>query len=147
MKRTNRILTFILVAAIVLTLAVPAAATWAKVKRTLEYEDIKITLDGEELIPRDVTGKYVEPFTIDGTTYLPVRAVSSALGLSEDWDGATSTVILERPEAGKQVYITRTGKKYHFDPKCNGGTYWPVSMETANGFGLEPCDKCVLKGN
>ncbi|MBQ9997667.1 MAG: hypothetical protein IJP19_01465, partial [Clostridia bacterium] len=30
----------------------------------------------------------------NGTTYLPVRAVASALGMDVDWDGNTSTVIL-----------------------------------------------------
>ena len=34
----------------------------------------------------------VEPFIIDGTTYLPVRALSNALGFDVGWDNATSTV-------------------------------------------------------
>jgi hypothetical protein len=31
---------------------------------------------------------------VDGTTYLPVRAVASALGLAVEWDGETNTVRL-----------------------------------------------------
>ena len=46
---------------------------------TLFYNDIKITLDGEALIPRTADGNPVEPFAIDGTTYLPVRGIASAL--------------------------------------------------------------------
>ena len=76
-----------------------------------------------------------------------MRAVADALGLSVGWDGDTHTVILseqsEQPEE-KQVYITRTGSKYHYDKSCNGGIYWPVSLETAKGFDLAPCEKCVL---
>lgn len=64
---------------------------------TLFYRDIKITLDGKELIPKDVDGNYVEPFIIDGTTYLPVRGISNALGLNVDWDGVSGTVILTTP--------------------------------------------------
>lgn len=65
------------------------------VSKNLLYKDIKITLDGNELIPLDANGTYVEPFAIDGTTYLPVRAISNALGLTVGWDQKTSTVILE----------------------------------------------------
>lgn len=36
----------------------------------------------------------MEPFILDGTTYLPVRAVAGALGLGVGWDDATSTVTL-----------------------------------------------------
>ena len=62
----------------------------------LTYRDIRITLDGVELIPKDAEGNVVEPFILDenGTTYLPVRGVGSALGLEVGWDGATNTVTL-----------------------------------------------------
>ncbi|MBQ3115193.1 MAG: copper amine oxidase N-terminal domain-containing protein [Clostridia bacterium] len=60
----------------------------------LLYNNIKITLNGQELLPKDANGNYVEPFTINGTTYLPVRAVASALGMDVNWDGNTNTVIL-----------------------------------------------------
>lgn len=124
-------------------LAGTAAATTGTITKELAYRDIKIRLNGETLTPRDGDGAAAEPFIIDGTTYLPLRAVASALGLDVDWDGATSTVILESPDAEKDVYITRTGSKYHYNSTCNGGTYWPVPYDTAAGMGLEPCDKCV----
>lgn len=80
---------------------------------------------------------------LDGTNYLPIRAVSEVLGLNADWDGRTATVILATPEEKKPTYITRTGKKYHYDPNCNGGTYWEAPFSTAIGMGLEPCEKCI----
>lgn len=61
----------------------------------LVYNNIKITLNGKEIAPKDVSGNVVEPFIIDGTTYLPVRAISNALGIDVDWDGSTNTVVLE----------------------------------------------------
>ncbi len=41
------------------------------------------------------------------------------------------------------VYITRTGKRYHYDNSCNGGTYYPSTLEEAKSRGLTPCNKCV----
>ena len=48
-----------------------AAAISQNVQKTLLYNNLKITLDGVEVIPKDANGVYVEPFAIDGTTYLP----------------------------------------------------------------------------
>lgn len=120
-----------------------ASATKGKTMKELEYRDISVTLDGEKLDLRDVKGNSVEPFMFDGTNYLPVRALSEALGLNVAWDGSTATVVLTTPEEKQPTYITRTGKKYHYDQNCNGGTYWEVPFSTAIGMGLEPCEKCV----
>lgn len=110
---------------------------------TLDYMDIKITLDGRPITPTDANGNVVEPFAITGTTYLPVRAISTALGLDVKWDPNTKTVQLSTPAEARTIYITRTGSKYHFDGSCNGGTYWPVPLSTAIGMGLTPCEKCA----
>ena len=78
-------------------------------KRTAElwYNNIKIVINGKEITPTDANGKVVEPFTIDGTTYLPVRGIASALGMNVGWDGATNTVTLDNPgvfRGGVKVY-------------------------------------------
>ena len=140
----KKLITLTLMALVVIALVVSTSASTGKVTKELSYNDIKITLDEKELIPCDVNGNYIEPFIIDGTTYLPVRGISSALHLDVSWDGDTKTVVLTTPENQRTIYITRTGKHYHYDPQCNGGTYWAVPYETAIGFGLTPCDKCVL---
>jgi len=133
----------VIVCLVVTVLVVPAIAAGRYQDATLFFNDIKISLDGEAVVPKTASGEPVEPFAIDGTTYLPVRGIASALGLNVAWDGATNTAVLTTPEEEPDVYMTRTGKKYHHDSTCNGGTYWPVSLETALGFGLEACDKCV----
>ena len=94
MNKTNRILTVVLILAIVCTLAGPAVASNLTRNATLTYRNIHITLDGAEVLPTDVNGNDVEPFIIDGTTYLPVRGIATALGLNVDWDADTNTVQL-----------------------------------------------------
>jgi Copper amine oxidase N-terminal domain. len=122
---------------------VPAIAYNGTQEAILHFRDIKITLNSTAIIPKDTDGNVVEPFIIEGTTYLPVRAVSSALGLDVKWDESTSTVILTAPQDSLSVYITRTGSKYHYNSTCNGGTYWSAPFSTAIGMGLNPCEKCV----
>lgn len=94
----KRILVFVIAAAFLIALAISASASTGTVQKSLSYNDIKITLDGKEIIPKDANGNYVEPFIIDGTTYLPVRGISSALGLGVGWDQSTHTVQLTSQE-------------------------------------------------
>ena len=60
----------------------------------VSYNNIKIVVDGTEIIPTDAGGNKVEPFISNGTTYLPVRAVANALGKDVYWDGPNYTVYL-----------------------------------------------------
>lgn len=43
----------------------------------------------------------------------------------------------------RTIYITRTGKKYHYNNHCNGGTYYESTLDEALALGLGPCKKCV----
>lgn len=43
----------------------------------------------------------------------------------------------------RKVYRTKTGKRYHYDPHCNGGDYYEVTLSDAQNAGLTPCQKCV----
>jgi len=58
------------------------------------FNNIKIVVDGKMIIPKDGNGNAVEPFSVNGTTYLPVRAVAEALGKEVYWDGPNSTLYL-----------------------------------------------------
>ena len=91
------VLTIIIV--MISALALSVSASTGTVQRTLSYNDIKITLDGQEITPLDANGNSVEPFIIDGTTYLPVRGIASALGLDVSWDQTTKTVQLNTGSA------------------------------------------------
>ena len=92
------------------TLVLTGGLTLAKTgveKADLNYRDIKLKVNGVEVTPKDATGKVVEPFIIDGTTYLPVRAISEALGLKVQWDEAKSTVkLLDIPKVEAKEYVS-----------------------------------------
>lgn len=147
-----------------------ASATRGVFQKEIEYQDIKISLDGMVLDLRDAQGNVVEPFKFGGTNYVPARALAEALGLTVAWDGANSTVVLAHPqpevtppaetglpettpeelsevesESAQTVYVTKSGQRYHYNSTCNGGTYFESSLEKALARGLTACDKCVLK--
>ena len=69
---------------------------------TLYFRDIKLMVNGELVEVTDSTGAKIEPFIINGTTYLPVGNVAKMVGYDVKWDGETSTVILELPEAKRR---------------------------------------------
>lgn len=103
-------LTRILVAALVLCLlATSVFAAAGAVQKTLTYRNIHITLDGETLTPTDAGGKATEPFIMDDSVYLPVRAISEALGCEVSWDDAASTVRLLSPERAGTGETLRAG--------------------------------------
>ena len=78
--------------------------------RTIQVEDgIKITLNGSALTPRDADGKTVPVFLYEGTTYVPARAISEALGLNVSFDSATRTVVLTGKTSGTTSTSTSTG--------------------------------------
>ena len=75
---------------LIAALCVTATAT---AKRSITVEDgIGITLNGAKFTPRDADGKQVSVFLYNGTTYVPVRAISEAMGLDVSFNSSTRTV-------------------------------------------------------
>lgn len=60
------------------------------VSKTLEawYGTVRIIVDGE-----NVTNK-IEPFVVDGTTYIPLRVVAETFNKNVDWNPSTSTATI-----------------------------------------------------
>ena len=54
-----------------------------------------------------------------------------------------TTKATENETQSKSVYITPTGKRYHFDPDCGGKNSYAATMDIALGKGLTPCKKCA----
>lgn len=94
---------------LVVALCVTATATS---KRSIQVEDgIGITLNGATFIPRSANGKQVSVFLYNGTTYVPVRAISEAMGMDVSFNSATRTVVLTTADrtASQQGSTTASG--------------------------------------
>lgn len=98
----------VLALAVMLTLAVALSAFAA---------DVTILLNGSVLDTRDANGNQVAPFIEDGTTYVPVRAIATALSVNIDWDSDTRTVLIGEkgqaaPVLGDNVNIYINGTQF-----------------------------------
>lgn len=141
----KKIISFILALTLMLSLGTAAFAAETTTKQAeLYYREVKILVDGKELVPQDVNGESTEPFIIDGTTYLPIRAVASALGLKVEWKAETSSIHLTAggeanygsgESVGTKRIVSATlgyrGVKLYLDGKL-------LSLKDANGKTVEP---------
>ncbi len=131
---------------LVMSFVASAYAAYQK-QATLNYNDIKITLDGKAVTPKDATGKAVEPFTIDGTTYLPVRAVADAVGLNVEWDQAAQTVKLssqgskpettpppeiDKPVTTNKLLVDKNGVKITYTGISSAGNEIQLLIENSS---------------
>ena len=80
--------------AVILILGITAFATSTTTLYDVITDGIRIVLDGKEFTCTDANGAVVQPMIYNGTTYIPVRAVSSAFGKAVYWDGEENTVYL-----------------------------------------------------
>lgn len=106
-RKTCRFIAMTLALAAAFVFATPAGA--ALYKKTIEvFTGIDIYVDGIEVIPTDANGSQVEVFAYNGTTYVPLRAVSQALGKPVEWDGVN-----------QRVYIGKVpGQDLHLNDVC-----------------------------
>ncbi len=81
---------------------------------------------------------------INDRTMVPARFVSEAMGCKVTWYQEEKTAAVADKLKDQPIYVTKTGKRYHFSGTCNGGTYYEATLAEAMGRGLTPCDKCVL---
>jgi len=77
----------------VLSIGVAATGALETISAYLTY-NVTVKLDGQTQTMYDANGMRVYPINYQGTTYLPIRAVSNMLGIDVDWDGQTRTVLL-----------------------------------------------------
>ncbi len=97
---------------LLMTMIITVAAKTGTVTQELTYTDIKITLDGKPLNLTDEHGNSIEPFAVNGITYLPVRVIGDALNLNVAWDGKTSTVVLTSKDNQNQTTPTTPSTNY-----------------------------------
>ncbi len=114
MKKVRNLAVVVLLCALVVCITVIAAGESIKKNVDIFYKNIKICVDGTYIEPKDADGNAVEPFIMDGTTYLPVRAVANAFGKDVEWDGETSTVYLGKKNTEAEADgLEELFRKYH----------------------------------
>lgn len=108
MKRTKKASYFlfgVITTLLLVNMVVPALAIGLE-KLISVSTGVNIYADGVKLDPKDANGNPVDVFIYNGTTYLPVRAVSDALGVPVQWDGNTRSVYLGTQPGTKQYLLT-----------------------------------------
>jgi len=123
-----------LIMAILCATVIPALAAQSSKQLDAYYNDIKIVIDRNQITPKDVNGQIVEPFIVDGTTYLPVRALCEAIGYGVQWDGGTNTVTVytkSEPVTGDEVGQA-FAKVYLSDGTLQDYTINSVTAEAVN---------------
>lgn len=115
---------------------------------------VKLMLDGKSFVPTDVNGNEVAVFEYNGTTYVPVRAISQAYGKEVAWDGTTRTVIIgsnassgnynrQNPAPiGKSQTITLTGHTTDY-----AGYQYTVTMTVKDAVRGEEAWKKIKEAN
>ena len=116
----------LLIGAFVLSGIVAVATDGLRTLENVKVGGIRIVIDNKEFTCTDANGAVVEPMIYNGTTYIPVRAVSTAFGKAVYWDGEESTVYLgnmngklEKPTAKFKDLTNIAGDTDALDTKKN----------------------------
>jgi len=114
-------------------LALPISA--AMLSMTIEvFPGISIFIDGVELNPTDVNGKKLDVFVYEGTTYVPLRAVSQSLGKDVSYEANSKSVYIGKNTGGTKYLMDVCPpyeKNYYFGKEKS----WVMAGHSyANGF-------------
>lgn len=99
-KKGRSFLAIILCTVLTITMANTVSAITGKVTQEIQYNNISVILDGNQLNLKDTNGNSVEPFICNGSNYLPVRAISEALGMTVEWNSDENSIILTSANDG-----------------------------------------------
>lgn len=120
--------------AMALALCLIPQARAALTSRTIEVlQGVDIYVDGVKMVPTDANGKQVETFVYNGTTYVPLRAVSQYLDKSVSWDGENQRAYIGEVPGEKQ-YLLDVCPPYQTDDYEAPTTITMAGKKYANGF-------------
>jgi hypothetical protein len=89
LKNKKRIALMIAVLMLVLSFSTTGFATWATKTLQASYRNISIYVNGVAKQAKTANGVIVEPFIVDGTTYVPLRGISDILGYQISFNPTT----------------------------------------------------------
>jgi len=109
---------------------------------SITYAGIKMVVDGATIVPKGADGQPAEPFLYNDTTYLPLRALATALGLTVDWEDGNVRLTsnsTETPPVGnpvvsrgtRQVQLAFSDTKLELDGR-------PLELKNADGTPAQP---------
>ncbi|MCD8180945.1 MAG: NPCBM/NEW2 domain-containing protein, partial [Firmicutes bacterium] len=117
------------------------------------YDNIKVYKDNVLCDLKDANGNTIEPFIYNGTTYMPVRGVASAVGMDVTWDGTNKGVYLWDEQVASNTYLMDVCPPY--ENSINYKEYLPTSGNSfsmagekySNGFTLTAIADCYALFN
>ena len=121
----------------VLLLSVSMTALAANDLLTITIHPIKILVNGEVFHPKDVNGDEVMTFSVNGTSYAPVRALAEAYGLEVGYDAATNTATVNVP--GRQAAVTASPGDF--------SSQWEIREKPVTHYGSEKVFTATYSGN
>lgn len=71
------------------------------------------------------------------------KKTTSSSSSKKNTSSSTKKETASSNKNGQTVYVTETGKRYHYLNNCGNGTYYKTTLSKAKERGLTPCQKCV----
>ena len=121
--------------------------------QVLLNDKIRVSYDGMYQTFKDVNENEVYPLSYQGTTYLPVRAISNLFDIKIKWDGNTNSVILDDtyrgitpstqiPELPKESFASEA--KVHTDTPALKGQAGTVNLHSGTGLDENGNNKILM---
>lgn len=104
--------------------------------------DTKETAEKPKDPPKETVEEVIPPEVVEDTPEAPDPEPEQPEEPEPETPAQTEQPEQAAPKS-RTVYVTATGKCYHYDRHCNGGTYFGSDLDSAQRQGLKPCKKCV----
>lgn len=121
--------------ALAMSVGAYAGANLEEVKALLN-KGIQVELNGKSIDLKDEHGGVLYPITYDGNTYLPVRSIGNAMGLSVAYDADANKVVLGGEEAAAIQEPEKVAPKQESPSKKTSRSH-PAAIGTKVNFEKE----------
>ncbi|HZK33672.1 MAG TPA: copper amine oxidase N-terminal domain-containing protein [Tissierellaceae bacterium] len=138
MKKTRKKALKGFVVGVIITTMFMSTAVGAQVKNTIDvmFNSINITVNGED---QDINN-----FLYEGTTYVPLRAISEIFNKEVNWDGETKTASVKDIEVGEDkaeiIPLTQDELAYFNGDLFFNGDYINIRNQFLSSLYSQPAD-------